>query len=432
MKTNEKAVVETMKRPEVKTTLREIPFSELFSEPNQYSFRDSVALDTGNKSIEELAEDIRLSKGLTTPLLVKKLKDGGYLVLDGHRRNTALRLLANQKTQGFGPDFMVPVNVIPADVEKRELLIRAASANLSRREFTKTERARVAKVLYEEGVSETEIQRLLNIKKTQYERDIAVANCDWLMSMVERNCINYSNAARLLQTAKASGRDRDLRSALLEFEKITVNELKEENRRRRANDQKEKTGDQLHPQKYLKSDQISAWESDLKSGRKLSEPSFKFKALVNESRGVKTLEISSLNLNVNEMHTEDVAKVIKRLYDVLSELEPIAQEKRNESVRSQSNDGSSGKSAGDKRLQELGLDLDIDEDVDGEVTSMDEATERQEVDFSEMYNNDWEDSEPDPELDYEDTLEPDFGVLGSEVAEGKLRQDGSESRQQPE
>lgn len=372
-------------RDTVETRQDVVLFNKLYWEPEEYSYRDKRALKSDNESIEQLAEDIRQSGGLLTPLLVRQLDTGKFLVLDGHRRKAAIELLVKGQTPGFDIEsLVVPVNVIISEITKLEELMRSASANVSRIDFSKTERARVLKALYDEKCPEGEIQRILNIKKSQYDRDLLLSHTDWMMDLVEDKCVNYSTASRLLQVAKSTGMENALREALDEFVEKTKQALKAENKRRRANDQKEKTGDQLDPQKYLKADQVTTWEDDMRAGRQLSEAGFKFKALVSETKGVKTLEISSINRNLAEMGVNQISKVVKRLYDVLEELEPVAVTKRLQEEKQISRDtGSPGRSRGDLRLVELGLvfEDDDDEGLDGDFDEIDEGQERDEKDI---------------------------------------------------
>lgn len=77
----------------IRTIITEIELHLIDNNPKNYYSMDGIA---------ELAENIRMF-GLMEPLIVKPTADGRYMLISGHRRRAALRMLAEE---GYYPDGM--------------------------------------------------------------------------------------------------------------------------------------------------------------------------------------------------------------------------------------------------------------------------------------------------------------------------------------
>jgi ParB-like chromosome segregation protein Spo0J len=98
--------------------------------PDSYSFRDED--DLSENRLENLTEDVKSQRGIHTPLLVRVLPDGRFLLLDGHRRFTVLGILVRQQVEGFHADMLVPAVVITSDCTELDMLAMLASSNIQR------------------------------------------------------------------------------------------------------------------------------------------------------------------------------------------------------------------------------------------------------------------------------------------------------------
>ena len=161
----------------MKPNSRQVPFRDLTARPDDYAFRDDDDLVTkGERSkLKTLSEDIATTKGIHTPLLVRKQEGGKYLVLDGHRRFFATEMLVNQGVEGFDrATHTMPANVIVSNASELEMVARAVSANVQRQKYSGLGRIRAATRLKTLGMPEAEIGRILAVSETTISRDLIV------------------------------------------------------------------------------------------------------------------------------------------------------------------------------------------------------------------------------------------------------------------
>lgn len=397
---------ESFTRETVETVRMDIPVGKLRWDAKTFSFRDQSELKKDAAGIKALADDIREAGGLLTPLLVQKseAEGGTFLVLDGHRRKLAIESLMDSQSAGWTAETTIPANVITSPAAKLELLLRAASANVLRTEFSKTDRARVATALFEEGCPKSEIMRLLMIKDSQLERDLLVGRTPWMLDHIASRNITHSQAATLLAAAEKHDRVAEFRDEFDLWVANTKKTLRTKNAERRRNDQKELDKDQLYPQRYLKSDQVRAWMDALKADREFEEPSFKFKALIASEGGVKKVQIDSLNIALADLSAKDLAKVYQRVTDLSQQLEPVLMTK----ATSEPDAGEQQPSLGQERLLALGLESLVSDDVgtDGEDDELfDESFDRVEHDATDTIEFPSDDAERDDDGDSHETDE---------------------------
>ncbi|WP_171181875.1 ParB/RepB/Spo0J family partition protein [Ruegeria sp. HKCCD8929] len=90
-----------------------VPLNKLVIHPDNVRAKSEEAHDEGN--IRPLAANIAV-RGLLQPLIVRRLEDGKYGVVDGGRRRAALTLLAGDKTaKGFTRAMKVPCREMSAE-----------------------------------------------------------------------------------------------------------------------------------------------------------------------------------------------------------------------------------------------------------------------------------------------------------------------------
>ncbi|NQU26418.1 MAG: ParB N-terminal domain-containing protein [Candidatus Nealsonbacteria bacterium] len=104
MSTASKQPAESFQPERVETELQQVSLSSIVVRPTDFAFRDDDQLDVSSEALKSLAEDIRVHGGLHTPVLLKRLPDGRFLLLDGHRRYHALLSLVQEGVEGFAAD----------------------------------------------------------------------------------------------------------------------------------------------------------------------------------------------------------------------------------------------------------------------------------------------------------------------------------------
>ena len=82
-----------------------------------------------DETLEELTTSIT-ENGITTPLIVRPLKDGNYEIVSGHRRKRACELLSISK-----------VPCIVRNINRDEAIIQMVDSNIQREEVLPSERA---------------------------------------------------------------------------------------------------------------------------------------------------------------------------------------------------------------------------------------------------------------------------------------------------
>ncbi len=115
--------------------VREIPLEEIAEHPG------NTAYSMDGEGIARLADSIRRD-GITDLPLARRLPNGGYQMISGHRRLAAYRLLAQE-----GPSYSrIPCRVV-SGVSDEQALVLLHTANLFTRSLTVTERAAATKAL---------------------------------------------------------------------------------------------------------------------------------------------------------------------------------------------------------------------------------------------------------------------------------------------
>lgn len=112
--------------------------------------------------VEDLKESIK-EHGVEVPLVAAPREDGGYVVLAGHRRLTAVHAL--------GLD-VVPVDVRPGLTDPREQLAFMATENMHRDQLTAIEEARLFQDMLDLGWKQADVARHTAVKKTRVSERI--------------------------------------------------------------------------------------------------------------------------------------------------------------------------------------------------------------------------------------------------------------------
>jgi hypothetical protein len=204
--------------PATRATTRpvKIRLDHLLLKPETYSHRDPAELNIEKpEKIRSLADNIA-EIGLQTPVEFYREKDGQPVVTKGHRRVSALRLLAKENKPGFTPDMLVEAIEV-SGVSQKELVVRSVVDNVFRLDYSDADRIRAAKTLSEFDVDEKRAAKSLGISVKTYLRLLLVSNHPWMFDLINRNCMPISYAPNLLEAAERKKRILELEQYLAKW-----------------------------------------------------------------------------------------------------------------------------------------------------------------------------------------------------------------------
>ena len=188
----------------------DVPLNEFLLKPELYCHRDEGELD--EKSLQPLMDSLVI-EGLHTAVEFFRDSEGRPVPIRGHRRITAMRILAERNT----PRFTATMPVQAIEVRKatpQDLLCRSVSDNTNRKGYSLVARIRIAKQLHDAGVEVNRAAYAMNYSSKQYLRDLKIAKCDWMFDLVTADNVAHTQAAELLDAAEKAGRMEDLKSHL--------------------------------------------------------------------------------------------------------------------------------------------------------------------------------------------------------------------------
>ncbi len=139
-------------------TLLQIPLQELQVDPNQPRRElESIHSDTEFRTLQGLAESITRI-GILQPLRVRKLAQGSYQILSGHRRFEAAKLAQKEAV----PCIVVECSDKPGDVRLAQI-----TENVQRKAMTSSELAWSVEELVKAGLSQAEVAHKLGVSESQ-------------------------------------------------------------------------------------------------------------------------------------------------------------------------------------------------------------------------------------------------------------------------
>ena len=340
-----------------KKSLQHVPFSKIVVQEKDYAFREGIGSDPFSKTaLRSLKESIMRHGGIHTPILLRDLGNGTYLLVDGHGRYFALLQLIEEKVAGFTPDMLLPANVLATETSDLVMVATGISANTERRPLAYEGRLKATKTLYELGMPRKAITQLLNVSESTVDRDLALAGDDEMMAYVKSHYIQATYAASLLAAAAKHNRRNDLVTHFKVWLEATKAQIAAEIAALKAQDaDMALPASQTWPQSRLTAGLVKHWRTALEKGNSLADPGFRFKAMVRSDGGVQRIEVDALNKPVDDMSAEDVAKVLQRCVDLAANLEPVLTSKMAEENEGADQDETSETvSPGQQRLQQLG------------------------------------------------------------------------------
>jgi hypothetical protein len=253
--------------------------------------------------------------------------------------------------------MLLPANVLAAETSDLVMVATGISANTERRPLAYEGRLKATKKLYELGMPRKSIAQLLGVGESTIDRDLALAGDAEMMEYVRTHCIQAAYAASLLTAAGKHNRRDDLMTHFKVWLEATKALIAAEVAALKAQDADltvpvRKTW----PQSYLTPQVVRHWQIVLEKNQDLTDPGFRYKAMVRSDGGVSRIEVDGLNKAIDEMSAGDIAKVYQRFVDLSAELEPILQTKAAaEQQESDSDEVAAKTSPGLERLRALGL-----------------------------------------------------------------------------
>jgi predicted transcriptional regulator len=332
-----------------------IKLSAIETDPDAYSFRASD--DLTESRLGDLLEDVRIHRGIHQPLIVKELPDDKYLLFEGHRRRAVLEILAQQKVEGFDPDMLVPVVVVPADISELSMLSILASVNIQRETLDAEGRQRLAYRLHCEGMPKEQNARLLGVSPATVDRAVTLESDPKMMEHVKLNHLGGTDAARIVKLARDKGRYDEFMDEV--FEPRVEREqrrLEQEVEELAEQDEVSQQPIEKWPPRQFGKEQIDSWIESLRNGTPFVEPSFRYRALLKSEKGQQRIVVDSLDVDVSELKAQHVAKLYVRFSTLAAKLEGVVQRKAKiEDEVPEADESERSDDPAVQRLKEMGL-----------------------------------------------------------------------------
>jgi ParB-like chromosome segregation protein Spo0J len=351
-----------------------VKFRDIQTDAVTNSYRDSDELT--DTSVAVLAEDM-LAHGLITPWLVHELPDGKYMGYDCHRRYRAVECNIGRGAAGFSLDMEIPVHILPAATSELAVVKRAVSSNVQRSALPDVGKIRAAVRLKALGATDVEIGQTLAVSAATVGRLLTLGTNPVWMQYVSDHDITFSTAVRLLQAAEGAKRVKDLAAAFDQWRADTQAAVEAEDARRRANDETSLTISQKYLQSYLKGEQVDTWIDQLRSGRPLGPPAFRYKAQIHQGEGGRRLEIEAIDKDLDGLSFEALGKIAGRIADLNADLKKALREKHTAAKQGKVEDKAAEKERPSQQLwREFGLQALLEGEQAEETELAEEAEER--------------------------------------------------------
>jgi ParB-like chromosome segregation protein Spo0J len=391
-----------------KVTLRDLAF-----DTDRYYHRETE--DLGEKRLEGLLKSLTL-EGLLVPVEFSADQKGRKVVINGHRRVAACRILAARNVPGFN-DSMELEALEVRNATPQDLLVRSVADNEVRLSLDRVGRIRVARKLHDAGVQVDRAAFALGVSVKTYERDLLIAQHPWMYQHVIDDSINPTPAQALLAKARDAGRLRELKEDLDAWVAREKQNIRERERISKLKHNKELRPADRMVKKLLPAHLVTHWLELLGKNRRFDEDAqWTFAAAIEDKKDL--LHISSVTLNLRQVPLDRLAQVASKLSLLTKQLRPVIQqrhqEERNVAVR-----GASASPYDLDYLREMGLD-DVAKDLEGRLTS------GAEEDGVEDGGRDVPESRPERDLT------EDIGLPGGAADAPASREESPESATPPE
>ena len=199
-------------------------------------------------------------------------KDGteSFILVAGHRRLRALKLLAEANVAGFSLHMDVKACEI-LDGHRHDYLLWSVADNVIREQIDELHRVKRPFSCSREGVDHTRIKVDLNLPDSTFERYRRLARSPWMLEHVERNEIGLTDAHQLLEAAGGNGGAvalEHLRKDLARLVAVAKTKIQDK-REELAERHKELKGSEAMVKSYFPAHLVKKWVLDLKQGRRI-------------------------------------------------------------------------------------------------------------------------------------------------------------------
>jgi ParB/Sulfiredoxin domain len=177
-----------------------VALGELKIIQEKYRHRDDEEAKSG---LKELADSI-LTEGQLTPIEFFVDDRGVKVLICGHRRVLAMKLLVGRNEPGWTEQTLVKAQESKGSPEDH--VIRSIADNVNRRSLSDRGILSAVRVAIAAKAQHTRIAVALGIPLTTFERYAALARNDQMRTHVENSDIGFSDAIKLLQAAEKANR----------------------------------------------------------------------------------------------------------------------------------------------------------------------------------------------------------------------------------
>ena len=305
-----------------------IPLDQIKQMPEEYRHRADADLDRDKDSMQALMKSLT-TEGQKDPVLVYKFvaKDGivWFILVAGHRRLRALKLLAEANVPGFSMSMEVKACEI-LDGHRHDYLLWSVADNVIREQIDELHRVKAALLLLREGVDHTRIRVNLKLSDSTFERYRRLARSPWMFGHVERDEIGLTDAHLLLEAAGGSGgREalKDLQKDLARLVMVAKGKIQVK-REELAERHKDLKGREAVVKSYFPAHLVKKWVLDLKQGRRVqSRAKFVYGAVIETDKIGKKLVIPAVSgIYLVEKNLEPLAEIVVTLDRVVKDAKP--------------------------------------------------------------------------------------------------------------
>jgi len=299
------------------TEHRQIPLDQIKIDKDLFCHRNPEALLP--EKLETMMDSLIL-ENIQVPVEVFKNEKGNYTLIKGHRRVSACRLLADKNEPGFTRDMLIPalelMSSSPAD-----RLIRSISDNEVRLNLDRVSRIRVAKKLYDAGISVDRAARAMGMSTKNYGRDLLIAQNGWMFQHVIDDSIDPTHAYDLLVGAQKAERVTEMREDLDAWIAQKKAIIREKEKIRKASGGKELSAADKRVKKFLPKHLVTHWQDLLKQKKRFDDDAhWNFAASIESE--TEQLRISSVSLDLAKAPLDRIAKVASKLSLLSKQMEP--------------------------------------------------------------------------------------------------------------
>ena len=306
----ERATQATMQRTRVH-------LNDLVMDTDRFCHRKAATLN--EEGLKDLMDSLVL-EGLQVPVEYFSDTRGRKVLVKGHRRVTACKLLAGRNTPGFKEDMDVEAIEVQGATPE-DLLIRSVADNEIRLNLDRVSRIQVARKLADAGVQNERAARAMGISVKSYERDLLIARHGWMLQHVEDDDVPPTAAHELLSRAQEAGRLKELKEDLEIWVADKRKLIREKERMKKHKENKELRPSEKMIKRYLTKTLLVHWLELLKAKKRFDEDAkWQFAAGIERESG--QLHVSAVKLDVNKAPAESLAKVASKFSQMAKELRP--------------------------------------------------------------------------------------------------------------